>query len=257
MSTVLDSRASIINPTDHIVDLVRREIDAIGRGAKQVLAKTERQDKDTGVGVLSAAHALAKLERAYAPVLSRKPMLSGGTGAALSTLRSSVSVTGPAVQRALQVVGMDDSGSGDNLGTGTGADTGLGNSGGAVGNGAAVETFEQYDPPTQAAATSFYDVNAAGMVDDMFTSELNGLRDQLGVLFQNDGANAAAAGADAANNAANNLGTAAGVALGAIIAGPIGAAIGAFVGAAVFSFARSIVHQMMEAFQDLWNEVFG
>ena len=111
MSTVVESRASIINPADHVVDLVRREIDAIGRCATDLLTKKTKQDQAAKAGVLSAAHALAKLEHAYAPVLSKVPVRAAGAGAALSTLRSSLSMTGPVMQRALQVVGMDDPGS--------------------------------------------------------------------------------------------------------------------------------------------------
>ena len=259
MSTAVQSRASIINPADHIVDLVRREIDAIGRGAADLLTKKTKQDQAVKAGASSAAHALAKIQHVYAPVLSKAPIQSAGAGAALSTLRSSVSMTGPVMRKALQVVGMDDPGSpGNDAETGGAANAGLGNGAGAADAVVeVVDTFNQYDPATQATAADFYDVNAAGMVDGLFASERDGLRQTLDDLFRNTGADAGEAGAAAANNAANNLGTAVGVAIGALVGGPIGAAIGAFVGAAVFAFARNVVDRMLAAFDDLWNEIFG
>jgi len=250
MNAAAQTRPRVIEPGDHVVDLVRREVDSIRRSASGI-ADGGAAGGANKAAVQSAVHVLRTIERSYPALRSAEPALRPDGRAAMLALRSSVAMTAPVMRKAIQTVGADDPGTTDvpqGGGVGTGADTTATDASAVI-----PETFDQYDPATQSAAERFYNGNAAQAVNDAFDAIGADYKVQLDqCLAVGD----AAGGAAAANNAANNLGVAAGVAVGAIIGGPLGAAIGAFVGGAVFAYVRGEVLRMLAVFEDWFNGLF-
>ena len=241
----------VIDPGVAVVDLVRREVDALRRSAAGLVAAAPNAaDK---VRVVSAARVLHTIERAYrAPAAAAVSPVPN----ALAVLRSSVALTAPVMRRVLETLGADDPGTPTN-GPGTDTPGGTGTDTPADTGATVPGTFAEHDIPTQREASDYYGQNAADTVDGIFPGILGDLRGTLSDIANGGGDDARDAAAAAANGAGSDLGTAVGIAVGALVGGPIGAAIGAFVGSAVFAFARNTVLRMLDAFEGLYNEIFG
>lgn len=258
MQACTEPTLSIIDPITPVLDLIRREVDAIAEDATKLLTQGAPFDRSTRDGIRAAATALCKIARA-APGLTRQaPMNRLGTRTALAALDSSVSTASLVMRQTLQILGPDDPGAPPDIDGPIDPGTPGNQGGGTVEpDPAAFDTFDDYDAQTQTQASDFYEQNAAQAIDELFLAQQQALRDELANLAQQAGTDAHTAGAAAANNAASNLGAAVGSAVGALVGGPLGAVIGAFVGAAVMSLAHQLVDRMLAAFDDLFTEIFG